>query len=315
MAGFDSTIYLFGLLVLPLLYVLYSKIIRRRKKAAIKFSNLMFVKSAMDRKKVTKDLWLFVISLATIALLIIGFADPHIPLEQSKEGVNVVFVIDVSGSMLATDYTPNRLEAAKRSAGILLDALHEKDHAGVVIFENGATTAAYLSPFKERVADSLRSIAPKQGQTALGDGLGLGIDMATSIPNKKKIVILLSDGVNNAGVISPREAIEFAKINAIQVYTIGLGSLDPVIIGYDLFRNPQYAELDERTLQEIAKQTGGKYFKSINIDTLDEIYQNISEEIEREKEEVYIKDWFFGLALLLILVQVYLRYGRGKIIQ
>ena len=89
------------------------------------------------------------ISLVIIALMIIGFADPHIPLEQSKEGVNVVFVIDNSGSMLATDYTPNRLEAAKSSAAILLDSLKEKDHAGIVIFENGATTAAYLSRLKK----------------------------------------------------------------------------------------------------------------------------------------------------------------------
>ncbi|MDI1495116.1 MAG: aerotolerance regulator BatA [Cenarchaeum symbiont of Oopsacas minuta] len=316
MAGFDSIVFLLGLLILPVLYVIYYKVIKRKKKAAIKFSNLMFVKSAISNKKRSRrDLWLFIMSLAIIALMIIGFADPHIPLEQSKEGVNVVFVIDNSGSMLATDYTPNRLEAAKNSAAILLDSLYEKDHVGIIIFENGATTASYLSPFKERVRESLLTISPKQGKTALGDGLGLGIDMATSIPNKKKIVILLSDGVNNAGVISPNEAIEFAKVNSIQVYTIGMGSETPTIIGYDAFRNPQYAELDERTLQAIAEQTGGKYFKSIDKDTLDNIYQNISEEIEREKEQVYIKDWFFAIGFAMLFVQIYLRYGQSKIIQ
>ena len=218
MAGFDSIIVLLGLLVIPALYLIYNQMIKKRRKAAIKFSNLMFVKSAISNKKKSKrDMWIFMISLVIIALMIIGFADPHIPLEQSKEGVNVVFVIDNSGSMLATDYSPNRLEAAKSSAAILLDSLNEKDHAGIVIFENGATTAAYLSPFKERVRESLFAISSKTGQTALGDGLGLGVDMATSIPNKKKIVILLSDGVNNAGVISPNEAIEFAKANVIQL--------------------------------------------------------------------------------------------------
>ena len=137
------------LLVIPALYLIYNQMIKKRRKAAIKFSNLMFVKSAISNKKKSKrDMWIFMISLVIIALMIIGFADPHIPLEQSKEGVNVVFVIDNSGSMLATDYTPNRLEAAKSSAAILLDSLNEKDHAGIVIFENGATTAAYLSPFK-----------------------------------------------------------------------------------------------------------------------------------------------------------------------
>ena len=316
MAGFDSIIVLLGLLVIPALYLIYNQMIKKRRKAAIKFSNLMFVKSAISNKKKSKrDMWIFMISLAIIALMIIGFADPHIPLEQSKEGVNVVFVIDNSGSMLATDYTPNRLEAAKSSAAILLDSLNEKDHAGIVIFENGATTAAYLSPFKERVRESLFAISSKTGQTALGDGLGLGVDMATSIPNKKKIVILLSDGVNNAGVISPNEAIEFAKANVIQVYTIGLGSETPTMIGRDAFGRPAYAELDENTLKAIAKQTGGTYFKSIDKGTLDEIYETIGKDIEREKEEVYIKEWFFASALALLLAQIYLRYGKGKIIQ
>ena len=175
--------------------------------------------------------------------------------------------------------------------------------------------AAYLSPFKERVRESLFAISSKTGQTALGDGLGLGVDMATSIPNKKKIVILLSDGVNNAGVISPNEAIEFAKANVIQVYTIGLGSETPTMIGRDAFGRPAYAELDENTLKAIAKQTGGTYFKSIDKGTLDEIYETIGKDIEREKEEVYIKEWFFASALALLLAQIYLRYGKGKIIQ
>jgi len=217
--------------------------------------------------------------------------------------------------MQATDYKPTRLEAAKRSAETLLRSLKSKDHAGIVVFESGATTAAYLSPYKERVIEKLRSIAPKKGKTAIGDGLSLGVDMAVSIPNKKKVVILLSDGVNNAGVISTSEAIAFAKSNAIQVFTIGLGSEKKVVLGYDWFGNPQFAELDEKTLKEIAKETGGKYFKSVNERTLDEIYKSISKNIKREKEEVNIKDWFFLAATLLFLFYLYLVYGGRRIIQ
>ena len=89
MAGFDSIIVLLGLLVIPALYLIYNQMIKKRRKAAIKFSNLMFVKSAISNKKKSKrDMWIFMISLVIIALMIIGFADPHIPLEQSKEGVN-----------------------------------------------------------------------------------------------------------------------------------------------------------------------------------------------------------------------------------
>jgi Ca-activated chloride channel family protein len=223
--------------------------------------------------------------------------------------------MDVSGSMQAEDYQPNRLEASKRSAKILLDSLNQKDHVGIIIFESGATTAAYLSPYKQRVVDKLQSIAPKEGKTAIGDGLSLGIDMATSIPNKKKVVILLSDGVNNAGVISPTEAIEFAQLQDIQVYAIGMGSEGKVVLGHDWMGNPIYAELDEATLKNIASETGGEYYKSVNTQTLDNIYENIGENIERAKEETNIKDWFFLAALTLIFIQFYYRYGKGRIIQ
>ena len=316
MAGFQNPLILVFLAIIPALYYFYKTVFNKKKKQAVKFSNLAFVKSALgDKKKIKRDSRLFYLSLLSIALMIIGFANPHIPLNQEKEGVNVILVIDISGSMQATDYPPTRLEAAKNSAKILLSELKSKDHAGIVTFESGATTAAYLSPYKAKVIEKLMSIAPRDGKTAIGDGLSLGIDMATSIPNKKKVVILLSDGVNNAGVISPGEAIEFAKINNIQVYSIGLGSEEPVVLGYDFFGRPQYAELDENTLRIIAEQTGGKYFKSVNGKTLDSIYKNISEEIKREKEETNIKDWFFFASLITLFIQIYIRYGGKRVIQ
>ena len=316
MAGFSSPWVLLLLIFIPILYYLYRKVIQKKKKEAIKFSNIGFIKSALgDKKKSRRDELMFSLSLLVLTFMIIGFANPHIPLKQTKEGVNVVLVLDVSGSMQANDYKPTRLEAAKRSAEILLRSLKEKDCAGIVIFESGATTAAYLSPYKEKVIEKLRDIQPKEGKTAIGDGLALGIDMATSIPNKKKVVILLSDGVNNAGVITPKEAIEFAKANNIQVYTIGMGSEERVVLGYDWFGNPQYAELDEVTLRAIAEETGGKYFKSVDDKTLDEIYKNISQDIKREEEETNIKDWFFLAALITFLIYLYLRYGGRRIIQ
>ncbi len=315
MAGFETVWVLVFLVVIPALYYVYKRVIKKKKKAAIKFSNIGFIKSALGNKRSKRNEMMFYLALLVIALMIIGFANPHVPLKQTKQGVNVVLVLDVSGSMLAEDYKPTRLEAAKRSAEILLKSLKEKDHAGIVVFESGATTAAYLSPYKDKVIEKLRSIAPKEGRTAIGDGLSLGVDMATSIPNKKKVVILLSDGVNNAGVISPEEAVAFAKTNNIQVYTIGLGSEGKVILGYDWFGNPQYAELDEATLQAIAKETGGDYFKSVDDKTLDEIYKNISQDIKREKEETNIKDWLFLAALITFLVYLYLRYGGKRVIQ
>ena len=135
--------------------------------------------------------------------------------------------------------------------------------------------------------------------------------MATSIPNKKKVVILLSDGVNNAGVVSPQEAIQFAKTNRIQVYTVGLGSEKPAVIGYDFFGNPQ---LDEQTLKTIAADTGGKYYKSVNEKTPDEIYARVGEHIKREWEDTSIKDWFFIATFIMLLVGMYIIYGKYRVV-
>lgn len=315
MAGFESAYLLVLLACIPALYVLYRRVLSRKKRAAMQFSSLSYVKSAIGSKKRGRESALFYLAMATVGLMIVAFAGPHIPLEQTQEGVNVILVIDTSGSMRATDYEPNRLEAAKRAAQILISSLKENDDVGIVTFESGATTAAYLSPYKDRVSSKLSSIRISDGNTAIGDGLSLGVDMAVSIPNKKKVIILLSDGVNNAGVISPPEAIAFASINDIQVHAIGMGSEGQVILGYDLFGRPQYAELDEATLRAIAAQTGGTYFKSVNSETLDSIYQTISDDIEREEEETDIREWFFAAALALVGAQLYLRYGRGRIIQ
>jgi len=316
MPGFDDPLILIGLISVPILFLIYKQIVAKKRNEAIKFSHIGFIKSALgDKKKSKRGFTLLLLSFATLSLMITGLANPHIPLEQTKEGVNVVLVMDISGSMLATDYQPTRIEAAKSSAEILIESLNDKDDVGIVTFESGATTAAYLSPYKDRVLEKLRSIEAKEGKTAIGDGLAMGIDMASSIPNKKKVVILLSDGVNNAGVVSPELAIQYAQANNIQVYCIGMGSEGRVILGNDWFGNPIYAELDEQTLKNIAEQTGGQYFKSVSTSTLDNIYENIGENIEREPEETNIKDWFFVAAITLILIQFYYRYGKGRIIQ
>jgi Ca-activated chloride channel family protein len=291
----------------------YRGSVKTKKSLAIKFSNISLIKEAGSGKSKAKEV-LFYLNLLLIALLVIALADPHIPLTQTKEGVNVVMVMDVSGSMAANDYKPTRLEAAKESAKILIGELNNKDNSGIVIFSSGATTSAYLSPYKDKVFDKLSGIRQTEGQTALGDGLALAVDMATSIPNKKKVIILMSDGVNNAGVISPDEAISFAKTNNIQVYTVGIGSNENVILGYDPFGRPQYAQLDEATLQKIAKETNGQYFKSVDSSTLEKIYSELPQKIEREPEDSSIKDWVIIAAIGVLLAQLYLRFGRYRIL-
>ncbi|MEM4267229.1 MAG: VWA domain-containing protein [Candidatus Woesearchaeota archaeon] len=301
------------LLLVPPIVFAYYKSLKKRKSDGLKFTMLGFVKQAQNKTTFRRDA-VFYMTLLSLVILVFALADPLLPLKRTKEGVNVVLVIDVSGSMQATDYKPSRIEAAKASGKILLESLQAKDYAGIVVFESGATTAAYLSPNKGRVIEKLMAIQPKQGRTAIGDGLILGIDMALSVPNKKKVVILLSDGVNNAGVISPAEAVEFANQNGVQVNTVGMGTEERAIIGYDFFGNPQYAELDEATLKAIAEQTGGKYYKSVNEKTLEEIYKRISGDIKREKEDTSIRGWLIALAALVLLFELYVRYGKYRII-
>jgi len=311
--NFANPLWLAGLVSVPILIYVYILASRRKRRLSLKFSSIGLLKEASGGKKpVDRAKILFTLSILALVLLVIAISDPHLPLEQTKEGVNVVLAIDVSGSMQATDYEPNRVEAAKKSAEILVNQLGFNDKIGVVVFSDGATTSSYLTPLKQKAIEKLRAIKAKEGMTAIGDGLSLAIDMATSIPSKKKVVILLSDGVNNAGVVSPGEAIQFSKSNQIQVYTVGMGSEEPVLLGHDFFGRPQYAELDEATLKKIAEQTGGEYFKSVDEQTLADIYAQIPEKIERELEETSIKDWFVIAAIVIIVIFLYLKYWRFR---
>ena len=223
-------------------------------------------------------------------------------------------VLDGSGSMRADDYQPTRLEAAKRAATILIDSLEPNDHAGVVLFESGATTVSYLTPFKTKTLDDINAIRQRDGATAIGDGLVLGVDMANSIPNKKKVVILLSDGDHNAGVVSPDQAIQYAKQKKIQIHTIGMGSEEPVFLGTNIYGNPFFAELNEEELIRIANSADGKYYKSVDNTSLDDIFSQISSEIDREEEQVSIKDWMFIASGILLATNIYIIYGKYKIV-
>jgi Ca-activated chloride channel family protein len=186
--SFNNPYMLLFLIIIPIIYAYYFIISRKKKKEAIKFSHLAIIKKAMgNKKRLLRTEILFYLTVFSLLFLFLGLADPHIPLEQTKEGVNVVLIIDDSGSMKANDYSPTRLEAAKKSAEILINSLKPKDHIGIVIFESGATTAAYMTPFKEKAVDKLRAIAQKEGKTAIGDGLSLAIDMA--IPFRLHILV------------------------------------------------------------------------------------------------------------------------------
>lgn len=302
------------LLVIPGLYVLYSKYNSEKKESILKFSSLKIVKKSVMGKNFIRKHLPFVLMMGILGLTIIGLANPQIPALSVEKGINLSIVLDGSESMAATDYTPTRLDAAKEAISDLVTKIGPQNNVGVVLFESGATTISYLTPDKEKTVNAILSIEQGQGATAIGDGLALGIDMAASIPDKRGVVILLSDGVHNSGLVTPEEAIEYAKINRVQIHTIGLGSDEPVFLRNDIYGEPQYAELDEDTLVEIAQETGGNYYKSLDEKTLNEIFFTLSSNLEYEMEYSTIRDWFIAAAIGLLLIDAYVIYGRYRIV-
>jgi Ca-activated chloride channel family protein len=226
---------------------------------------------------------------------------------------NLSIVLDGSESMAATDYEPTRLEAAKKSIISIVSNMNSQNNVGVVLFETGASTISYLTPSKEKTINSISSINQGQGATAIGDGLVLGIDMVSSIPDKKRIIILLSDGIHNSGFVTPEEATTYAKNNNVRIHTVGIGSNAPVFLRDDIYGNPQFAELDEKTLEYISKETGGNYFKSLNSETLDNILSTISSDIEYEMEYSTLRHWFIGVSIMLLMLEIYIIYGKYRI--
>lgn len=311
--SFENPLWLTGLLLVPAL-VLYDRHYAKRKYLqALEFSKLSTAKAAATNKKTGKiPRVAFYLGLCALALIFMGLANPLVPLEQTKDGVNVVLALDVSGSMQATDYQPTRMTAAKVASEHLIDQLDAKDYVGIVTFDSGATTAAYLSPDRERVLEKLHYIDAKNGSTAIGDGLALAVEMAQSIPNRKCVVILLSDGDSNAGQISPEKAAEYAKERGVQVFTVAMGSDEPVLVGYDWANNPEYASVNEDTLKAIAQNTGGACFRSVDEKTLENIYSKLNDAIVHEKEKTPIGWLLFLASASLLTVEYLLRYGRRR---
>jgi len=311
---FEFLYALFLLLIIPGLYFLYAKYNTEKKESILKFSSLKIIKKSISGKTILRKHLPFVLMMIILGLTIVGLANPQIPTISVEKGINLSIVLDGSESMAASDYKPTRLDAAKQAISQMVNKVGAQNNVGVVLFESGATTISYLTPDKEKTVASISSIQQGQGATAIGDGLALGIDMASSIPDQKGVIVLLSDGVHNSGLVTPQEAIQYAKINGIQIHTIGLGSVEPVYLRDDIYGEPQYAELDEETLIEIANETGGSYFKSLNEQTLNEIFLTLSSNLEYEMEYSTLRDWFMGAAIVVLLVDAYIIYGRYRIV-
>jgi Ca-activated chloride channel homolog len=235
----------------------------------------------------------FALRMLALALLIIAFARPQTSAKGEsvyREGIDITLALDVSGSMLAEDFRPNRLEAAKKLAQDFIEE-RETDRIGLVIFAGESFTQCPLTTDYAVLVDLLKKVkmGVLQDGTAIGEGIGNAVNRMKGSKSESKVMILLTDGVNNMGSIDPATAAEIARTFGIRVYTIGVGSRGtapyPVQTPFGVQYQNMKVEIDEDMLKQVAEITGGEYFRATGNKRLRQIYDEI-DKLERTRIEV-----------------------------
>ena len=256
---------------------------------------------------------LFIFRLCAIGLIILAIARPQTvdisTRTKTNKGIDIVMAIDVSSSMLAQDLKPDRLTALKRVAGEFIED-RRSDRIGLVVYAGESYTKTPITSDKNIVKSSMREI---NFQGIIEDGTAIGMGLATSVNRlkdskaKSKIIILLTDGVNNSGFIDPKIATELAVEFGIKTYTIGLGSTGTALAPAGILPNGKFkygltkVEIDEALLKEIALKTGGIYFRATNNQKLEEIYQEINKLEKTEIEEFKYYNYEEKYRILILL--------------
>ena len=320
--------YFWCLLLLPALLVWY--ILKRKKQtASLTISSLKGFKTTKNWLAKLRPI-LFALRLVALAAIIVALTRPRAVDESTKikttSGIDIVMSIDVSASMLARDLKPNRLEALKSVAARFINA-RPNDRIGLVEYAGESYTKTPLTSDKGIVLSSLKSIKYNtiiEGGTAIGMGLATSVNRLKDSRAKSKVIILLTDGVNNSGAIDPKIASELAVEFGIKVYTIGLGTNGMAVSPIGVLPNGKFqygnmpVQIDEELLKEIAKTTGGEYFRAISTTRLGEIYEQINKLEKTEIEEFKFKSYdekfrpIVLFALVLLGLELLLRYTLFK---
>jgi len=297
---------------------------RKQQTPTLKISSLKgFASSGFTIAKLKP--FLFVFRILALSSLIVAMARPRTVDVSNKtkttKGIDIVIAVDVSGSMLAKDFKPNRMEALKRVADDFVEQ-RPNDRIGLVVYAAEAYTKSPVTSDKAVVLDAINGIKYDnvlQDGTAIGMGLTTAVNRLKDSKAKSKVIILLTDGVNNAGFIEPETASDIAQQYGIKVYTIGIGTNGMAEFPYAIAPNGQFlfkmmqVEIDEKLMQIIAKKTGGKYFRATSNTKLAQIYNEINKLETTEIEELRFYDYdekyrsLVWIAGLLILAEVGLR--------
>ena len=307
------------LLLLPLLIYWYVKT-NNTKTASIALSSL--AAKGLGSWKVSFRHLPFICRIISMAFIITALANPQTKNEEQNSegaGIDIMLCIDVSGSMTAQDLLPNRLEAAKNVA---INFVNKRvtDRMGVVVFSGESFTQCPLTTDHNVLIAAIQNIRTGilADGTAIGDGLGTGVDRLRTSKTKSKIIILLTDGENNGGLVDPKTAKEIAKSFGIKVYSIGVGTDGEATIPTQGLLCVEIQKIkvsiDEKLLTEIATETGGKYFRAKDNEGLNGIYETI-DKLEKSIVEITtttrFTQKFLPLALaaaLFLLVEILLRY-------
>jgi len=313
----QSPFYLFFLVIIPSLLFWYQK--KGKKNEAVFFiSSKQFLSQGIINSGRKKNILLKSGQLLSIFLIIVGLSRPQLVdkiTETSVEVVDMILVLDISSSMLADDFQPNRLEAVKKTAVNFINS-RKSDRIGIIVFAGESFIQCPLTVDKlvlKSLIDEINIVSKEYDGTAIGMAIANATNRLRKSLVKSKVMVLLSDGSNNSGEIDPRTAAELALQYDIKIYTIGAGTNQAFtrIPGRGLIKN----EIDEETLKFIANKTGGKFFRATDIKALESIYNEIDtlerSEIEVKEysnyTEIYI--WILFPALILgLFIEFYKRF-------
>ena len=295
---FNHPYFLFLLITIPALVYWYIK--RNRKaNAAIRFPSINYFKKSNWQDQGWKKHILFGIKIFALILLILALARPRkVNTEQefSTEGIDIILVMDISSSMKALDFKPNRLEAAKE-VGLNFIQGRKNDRIGLITFAAESFLQCPLTIDYNVLENFMKKIEPVEQKfdgTAIGMAIAHGINRLRDSNAQSKVMILLSDGRNNSGELDPATATGLAKEYGIKIYTIGAGKRGKARIPVQTYGGRTVTKLvdvriDEETLQEIAGETGGRYFRATDKSSLFNIYKEIS---KMEKTEIKVKKYY-----------------------
>ena len=312
----------FLILVLLVPMILWYVFREKRSHADLQFSSLKAFMGLKHAGRVWLRHVLFALKVLAIVFLVTALARPQSSNSwqtYTSEGIDIMLALDISGSMLARDFSPDRLEAAKDVATkFILE--RPQDKIGLVVFAGESFTQCPLTTDQAVLVNLMRDVHSGmiEDGTAIGLGLANAVNRLKDSPGKSKVVILLTDGVNNRGMIAPVTAAELAKTYGIRVYTIGVGTYGeapyPVQTPFGVQLQNVTVEIDESVLKQIAATTGGQYFRATDNDKLKQIYQEI-DQLEKSKIEVkhFSKKqeqyfWFALIGMLLLIAEGILRY-------